>query len=47
MSIPIFKPDKQGQDPASVIFTGLTKAKEQKLDVIICDTSGRLQNKVN
>lgn len=47
LNIPIYKPDKPNQDPASVIFTGLTKAKQEGLDVIICDTSGRLQNKVN
>ena len=47
LNIDIFKPDKPNQDPASVIFTGITQAKGKGLDVIICDTSGRLQNKVN
>lgn len=36
-----------GCDPASVIFDGLKRAKEEKVDVLICDTAGRLQNKVN
>lgn len=47
LNISIFKPDKPNQDPASVIYTGIVNAKKQALDVIICDTSGRLQNKVN
>lgn len=36
-----------GCDPASVIFDGLKRAKEEQVDVLICDTAGRLQNKVN
>ncbi len=35
------------QDPASVIFDGCKKAKEENYDIIICDTAGRLQNKKN
>ena len=38
---------KENADPASVIFDGLTKAKEEKYDVVLIDTAGRLQNKVN
>jgi fused signal recognition particle receptor len=45
--IPIFKPKKEGQDPASVVFESLSYAKENKLDILLCDTSGRLQNKAN
>lgn len=37
----------EGADPASVIFDGLTKAKEKNIDVVLIDTAGRLQNKVN
>lgn len=37
----------EGADPASVIFDGLTKAKEENIDVVLIDTAGRLQNKVN
>lgn len=47
LEIEIVLPQKYGQDPSSVIFSGLTKAKEQNYDVVICDTSGRLQNKQN
>ncbi|NLK12188.1 MAG: signal recognition particle-docking protein FtsY [Candidatus Phytoplasma sp.] len=34
-------------DPSSVIFDALKIAKEEKYDVVLCDTAGRLQNKVN
>jgi fused signal recognition particle receptor len=34
-------------DPASVIYDGIKKAKENNVDVILIDTAGRLQNKVN
>ena len=37
----------EGADPASVIFDGITKAKEQGTDVVLIDTAGRLQNKTN
>ena len=34
-------------DPASVVYDGLVKAKELKSDIVLIDTAGRLQNKVN
>ncbi len=34
-------------DPSAVIYDGLIKAKEEKYDVVLVDTAGRLQNKVN
>ncbi len=34
-------------DPSAVIYDGLTKARDQKYDVVLVDTAGRLQNKVN
>ena len=37
----------QGSDPASVVYDGLVKAKEENYDVVLIDTAGRLQNKVN
>ncbi len=37
----------EGSDPASVVFDAITAAKARKADVLICDTAGRLQNKVN
>lgn len=47
LNIPIYKPAKPGQDPASVVYSGITQAFKDNLNVVICDTSGRLQNKVN
>ena len=38
---------KENADPASVIFDGLNKAKNDIYDVVLIDTAGRLQNKVN
>ncbi|WP_338965037.1 MULTISPECIES: signal recognition particle-docking protein FtsY [unclassified Spiroplasma] len=47
LKVNIVKPVKEGQDPASVIYDGLIKAKNEQVDVVIIDTAGRLQNKVN
>lgn len=38
---------EEGADPASVVFDGLKKAKEENFDVVLIDTAGRLQNRVN
>ena len=38
---------KENQDPSSVVYDGMRKAKETNVDLVICDTAGRLQNKVN
>lgn len=38
---------KENADPAGVIFDGLVKAKEENIDIVLIDTAGRLQNKVN
>ena len=35
------------KDPASVVYDGVTKALEEEYDVVLIDTAGRLQNKVN
>lgn len=37
----------ESKDPAGVIFDGLEKAKEENVDIVLVDTAGRLQNKVN
>lgn len=39
--------DSTTTDPASVVYQGLQKAKEENYDVVLIDTAGRLQNKVN
>lgn len=38
---------KDNTDPAGVIYDGLEMAKEKKADIVLIDTAGRLQNKVN
>ncbi len=38
---------EQGADPASVVYDGVSKAISEKFDVVLIDTAGRLQNKVN
>ena len=37
----------EGADPASVIYDAVNAAKARKVDVLICDTAGRLHNKKN
>lgn len=36
-----------GSDPSSVMYDAIQKAKEENIDVLLCDTAGRLQNKKN
>ena len=36
-----------GSDPASVIYDAVSAAKSRNVDVLICDTAGRLHNKRN
>lgn len=38
---------KPNSDPAAVAFDGAKKAKESGVDLLIVDTAGRLQNKIN
>lgn len=38
---------KEGGDPSAVVYDAIMKAKQSQADVLICDTAGRLQNKVN
>ena len=37
----------ENRDPSSVLVDGCRYAKEHDIDVLICDTAGRLQNKIN
>ena len=39
--------DENTSDPASVVYQGLELAKKDKYDMVLIDTAGRLQNKVN
>jgi fused signal recognition particle receptor len=36
-----------GSDPAAVMFDAVQAAKQRNVDVLLCDTAGRLQNKTN
>ena len=38
---------KEGADPSSVIYEAIQVAKKEGYDVVLCDTAGRLQTKVN
>src|SRR5204862_7632485 len=44
--VPIVQ-QKQGTDPAAVLFDALQSAKAKNSDVLIVDTAGRLHNKAN
>ncbi len=39
--------DTNTKDPASVVYKGLEKAVKEEYDMVLIDTAGRLQNKVN
>ncbi len=38
---------EEGSDPAAVIFDGIVSAKARGMDIVMCDTAGRLHNKKN
>ena len=38
---------REGADPGAVLFDALQAAKARNVDVVICDTAGRLHNKAN
>lgn len=42
-----FYAKEEGSDPSSVMFDAMNYAKENHIDIVLCDTAGRLQNKVN
>ena len=37
----------EGADPAAVVYDSITAAKARNVDVLLCDTAGRLHNKKN
>ena len=45
-NVPIIT-NEEGADPASVVYDGIQSAKRKNIDVLICDTAGRLHNKKN
>ncbi len=46
LNIPVIAGHENG-DPSAAIVDGCRYAKTNKIDVLLCDTAGRLQNKVN
>ena len=46
VDVPIVK-GNDGTDPASVIYDALQSAKAKDVDILLCDTAGRLHNKKN
>ena len=46
LNVPIVKGNEK-EDPSSVYYKGVEEAKKQNVDVVICDSAGRLQTKVN
>jgi fused signal recognition particle receptor len=44
--VPIVR-GKDGSDPGAVLFDAVTRARSEKLDVVLCDTAGRLHTKAN
>ena len=38
---------REGTDPASVVYDACTAAKARNVDILLCDTAGRLHNKKN
>ena len=45
--VDIVRHKESGSDPSAVIFDAMQKAKSKNIDILICDTAGRLHNKVN
>jgi fused signal recognition particle receptor len=44
--VPIVR-GKDGSDPGAVLFDAVSRARSEKLDVVLCDTAGRLHTKAN
>ena len=47
LGIDIVTADKEGADPASVVYKAFEKSQQEAYDVLIIDTAVRLQNKIN
>ena len=45
--VPIVQSDKEGADPSSVLFDAVKQAEKDGIDIVLCDTAGRLHTKVN
>ena len=42
-----FQSAKEASDPSAVVYDGINRAKTEGHNVVIIDTAGRLQNKIN
>lgn len=45
--VDIVRHNESGADPSAVIYDAIQRAKSKNTDILICDTAGRLHNKVN
>lgn len=45
VGVPTVRSDREGADPASVAFEAVARGRDDKVDVVLVDTAGRLQNK--
>ena len=45
VGVPTVRSDREGADPASVAFEAVARGRDEKTDVVLVDTAGRLQNK--
>ncbi|MCP2263813.1 signal recognition particle-docking protein FtsY [Promicromonospora thailandica] len=45
VGVPTVRSDREGADPASVAFEAVARGRDDKADVVLVDTAGRLQNK--
>lgn len=45
VGVPIVTPAREGADPAGVVYQALERAQQEKFDVVLADTAGRLQNR--
>jgi len=46
IQVPVIK-HQEGADPGAVIYDGIKSAKAHNINILICDTAGRLHNKIN
>ncbi len=45
--VEVMTAEREGADPAAVAYRGVSKAVSEKIDIVMIDTAGRLQNRAN
>lgn len=45
VGVEVIAPEKENADPAALLFHAYEQAQQQNVDLLICDTAGRLQNR--